>query len=192
MIDTLSNIKTLLQISDTSKDILINMLMPLVENNIHDITKNDFIKANEQKYISAITISFDKDNSKILDSDNNLDTFESGQTIKVFGSYHNDAIYYVNEVAEDGSYLVINSESELIDEDAGQTIRIYKVTYPKALKLINANMINHRLSKNNGNVVSESIDDYSVSYAQDGQQGYPRSIILDLNTYKKFYRSEDY
>ena len=186
MIDTRANIKTLLQINTTSKDTLIDMLMPLVENDIHDITKNDFIADNENFYISADTISFSSADNKILDSDNDLDIFTAGQSIKVFGSLHNDGVYYISSVAVDGSYLIVDEDITEESNSDENTIGIYKLTYPKALKLLYSKMINFNLTKDKSNITSESIDNYSISY-KGNTQDYPDSIISSLKKYKKFY-----
>ncbi len=61
-------------------------------------------------------------------------------------------------------------------------------TYPSALKLYMANMINYKLNKPKDNVKSESIDDYSVAYNTDSTStiaGYPVSIMKGLEKWKK-------
>lgn len=188
MIETRENIKTLLQISGTSKDTLIDMLMQLVESDIHDITKNYFIADNEDIYISADTISFEASSSKILDSSNGLDVFEADMSIKVFGSIHNDGIYSIASVAVDGSYITVNED--IIDEDNSDenTIRAYKLTYPKALKLLYSKMINFNLSKDKSNVVSEIIDNHSITFKSSINADYPDGILQSLKKkYGKFY-----
>lgn len=189
MIDTIVNIKTLLDITGTSKDSKIAMLMLLVESDIHNITKNDFIADNETIYISASTISFESSTNKILDSENGLSIFSQGQSIKIFGSIQNDGIYSITSVAVDGSYISVNEDIE--DEEEGNAVRAYKLTYPKALKLLYSKMINFNISKDKSNITSETIDNYSISYKGNTNADYPDSILQSLKKkYGKFYSNK--
>jgi hypothetical protein len=166
------------------------MLMSLVEADIHSHCKNDFIKKDEKKYITKKTISFSKTGNKILDSENELDIFKQNQTIKVFGSECNDFIFKILSISDNGSYMVVDSSNEIEDEDAGDEIKIYKLTYPKELKLIFSQMIRYKLSQGNlKDVTSEGLDDYSVSY-ETKTGGYPSSIIKSLNKFSMFYKKE--
>jgi len=190
LIATAEEVKTLLQITGTTKDTLIDLLLPLIESDIHTYTKNDFIKDDEETYINKKTISFETTGNKILDSGNEMNTFSDNQTIKVFGSKSNDGIYYIDSVSGDYNYLSINDESTLIDESADNDIRIYRVTYPKELKLVFSQMVNYKLNVSAPNITSESIDDYSVSFDQNINNGYPVSIIKALSRFSMYYKKE--
>lgn len=202
MIATLSEIKTIIGISqsDTSKDSDIKTFMQIIEEEIHDICKNNFVRdrdlINEKYFPSSINISFEASSYKILDSDNGLyDAFISGNSIKVFGSLENDGIYLVDTIAVDGSYLTINSDyGSLTDESAGEAISLYKLWYPKPLKFAIAHMINYRLSpdsllKSKG-IESEKVDDYNVKF-ETGKgsklNGYSSDIMKMLQPYRKYY-----
>jgi len=93
-------------------------------------------------------------------------TFEStylvGQYIRVYGSILNDDVYKISAIAE-GEITV---EETLIDEDvADSTTYIYQLAPPKNLINLVSDIVSH-ISKDG--VVSESIDDYSISFSSDG------------------------
>ena len=199
MIATLAEIKQILNIGNTDQDDRINFFSPIVEEEIHEICRNYFIRQldlDNQKYNINTTISFENSSYKISDSENGMDAFISGNSIKVIGSLENDGIYEVDTVAGDGSYLTIDSSQSLTDEAAGESIKIYKLWYPKSLKLPFAYMINYKLSEDvkakNTGVKSEKIDDYSITYNGDSgfnnNYGYPNDIMKMLSKYAKFYK----
>jgi len=193
MIATLKEIKTLCNISsnDITNDDKINMLLPIIESGIHNHCKNHFIKADETIYLNSSTLSFDSENNKIIDSGNGFTDFKTKQNIKIFGSKDNDGICQVMQVSEDGSYIIVNSDLEIVDEseDSNRNIKIYRVLYPKELKLIMADMIKWKL-KNKEGVASESFDDYSASYDTSNSLDYPGHIIKALNRYTKLFKKE--
>jgi hypothetical protein len=203
MIATLAEIKRIIRIaqSDTTKDTDIKFYMPIIEEEIHDICKHDFIRNRDlinEKYLAAtLNISFEASSYKILDSDSNLDdAFIAGNSIKVQGSLENDGIYLISTVAGDGSYLTIDSTyGTLVDEDAGQAISIFKLWYPKSLKFAIATMINYRMSsdsmKKSQGIESEKVDDYSVKFSNEKKNslsGYPGDIMKMLQPHRKYYK----
>jgi hypothetical protein len=204
MIATITEIKNIIGIdlSDTSLDSRMTALMPILEEQVHDICKNHFIRdidITESKYLGADTISFDSTTSKILDSGNSLSTFIAGNTIKVFGSLENDGIFYVSTVSGTGDYLTIDTTyNSITTEAAGQSVSIYKLWYPKPLKFAFAEMLNYILSEDknkiNAGIQSEKVDDYSVSYGGGSNQGtidkmygYPTAVLDSLRPYRKYY-----
>ncbi len=75
-------------------------------------------------HYSAATISFDADTEKILDAANGLALFKTADVIKVTGSTSNDGVYTIatgNAAAE-----IVTTEAIPLDEDAGDTVLIYK------------------------------------------------------------------
>jgi hypothetical protein len=189
MISTVKEVKTFLRIATTTNDNLINLLIPIIENEIHEYTRNHFIKFDETVYIKNSTVSFNSTYNKIIDSENGFEDFKAKQTIKIFGSKYNNGICQISEVAEDGSYIIVSSDISIIDESVGNLVSIYKVTYPRELKLLLASMIRYKLNNTQDGLISESIDDYSRTYEQ-GMSMYPASIIKGLNKYTKIYKKE--
>lgn len=198
MIATLTEIKNILgmNLGDTTNDSRITVLGNIIEEEIHDICKNHFIRdidIDNEKYLGSNTISFESSTNKILDSSNNLDRFIVGNTIKVRGSLENDGIYYIKTVDAGGAFLTIDTDYGSIEDEAvGEYVGIYKLWYPKSLKFPYAVMVNYKLSKDSlkidKGIQNEKVDDYSVSFGiAKRYYGYPSSIINMLTPYRKYY-----
>jgi hypothetical protein len=199
MIATIDEVKSILgmDLGNTSQDSRIKIIASIVEPEIHDICKNHFIRdidIENSKYVGLNTISFSESDSKINDSSNSLGCFIAGNSIKVISSLENDGIYLISSVDSSGAFIVIDTDyGELVDEDAGEYIGIYKLWYPRGLKFAFAAMINYHLSKDknkiNKGIESEKVDDYSVKFGavSSSKYGYPASIINMLMAYRKYY-----
>lgn len=199
MIATIDEVKSILgmDLGSASQDSRIKVIASIVEPEIHDICKNHFIRdidIENSKYVGLNTISFSESDNKINDSSNSLGCFVAGNSIKVISSLENDGIYLISSVDINGAYVVIDTDyGELVDEDAGEYIGIYKLWYPRGLKFAYAAMINYHLStdknKINKGIKSEKIDDYSVNFGNVSASGhgYPSSIINMLMAYRKYY-----
>lgn len=188
MIATLAEIKTLLGITDTSKDTLITMLLPIVENEIHNQCNYHFIKNDETVNVETANITFDESTKKITDTGNGFEDFKSDMTIKIFGSLYNNGIFQIDEVAEDYSYITVNET--VVTEDSGNSIKIYRVLYPDELKLIQSSMINYKITKGKPGISSETFSKYSVSYDTASTFNYPASIIRALSKFTRVYKKE--
>ena len=181
MITTRANVKTLLKLSDTTNDTLIDTLLPMVQDDVLSFLKNKF---KTEIVISAKTISFL--GNSILDSGSGFITagFVPGNIV-IQDSKLNDGFYTLS-AALAGTLTV--SET-LTTESAANDIRITQVRYPLALEMIVANMIGFAMSNKHG-VKSESISRYSVSYANDVSSlinGYPDTITRPLLKWRKIY-----
>lgn len=199
MIATIDEVKSILgmDLGSTSQDSRIKVIASIVEPEIHDICKNHFIRdidIENSKYVGLNTISFSESDNKINDSSSSLGCFVAGNNIKVISSLENNGIYLISSVDVNGAYVVIDTDyGELVDEDAGEYIGIYKLWYPRGLKFAYAAMINYHLStdknKINKGIKSEKIDDYSVNFGNVSASGhgYPSSIINMLMAYRKYY-----
>lgn len=196
MIATLTEVKNILGITNSTNDSRITILGNIIEEEIHDICKNHFIRdvdIDNEKYLGSNTISFEASTNKILDSSSNLDRFIVGNTIKIIGSLENDGIYYVKTVDAGGAFLTIDTDYGSIEDEAvGEYVGIYKLWYPKSLKFPYATMVNYKLSKDSlkidKGIQNEKVDDYSVSFGiSKVYYGYPISIINMLTPYRKYY-----
>lgn len=183
---TLDEVKGILQLTeDQTYDETIETLIPFVTDQVvYSICQNTF--KNLKVYTYDSTISFDADNDKILDSNNNFieNDFISGIDIIVEGSLHNDGLYEVSEVA--AGELTISFEhtykNGLTTEAAGESILITKVEYPSALKVPTAMLINYLINKDNlRGIKSESVISYSVTYLND----LPNNIKAPFNNFRK-------
>lgn len=181
MILTLEETKAILQLG-SSYDTIIETLLPLIEDQIVDYTKNNFAKGNG---LVATTLSFDT--HTITDSRDGFDTsyWKSGQTIRVDGSEDNDGTYLIDSVSASAIIVI----EDLITETEGNSMQIRKVSYPKGLKLVESDMIKFNLSKNKAGsgIKSEGVDDYSVTF-EDIKNAYPMRIWQTLNKYSKYYK----
>lgn len=182
MIATITEIKTLLQITDTDSDALITELIPLIQEDILVFLKNKFIIRDieyKSKYISF-------SGNTITDSQSSFVTsgFVDGNIV-IQDSKLNNGFYTVTNVTA-GALTV---SEDLIIESAENDIKINQVMFPKALKMVMSNMIGFSLAVKHG-VKSESISRYSVTYANDGQNlinGYPDTIVKSLTKWRLPY-----
>lgn len=179
---TTEKVKTLLQISGSSYDTLIDELIPAFQNWIVGYLNNYF---HTSIYIIASTLAFvDSGPDTITDSDEGfVDAgFTDAIDIDVAGSEDNDGIYAVDEVAV--GTLTLASGEELIAEDAGEGVTITRVRFPKGLWMPTAQCIKFDMSKRDPSLVSKSLADFSEQYAGSGD--YPSGLLARFNQWKKF------
>jgi len=183
-IATRTEIKTLLQISVTDYDSLIDALIPIVQDEIVGYCNSHFAKdvyndATNMVYEGADTISFTASTKKIADSADGF-IFAAGQDIYITGSDYNDGHYTI--VTADEDEMVVSET--LIDELAGAYVSIKLVTFPKALKMIVADMIAYKINGKDAGVTSESVSGgVSLSFGQESGS-YPQSLLSGLNKYR--------
>lgn len=182
MITTRAEIKTLLRLSDTTYDTLIDTLIPIIQDDIMTFLKNKFIVRDIEIWRSSISFS----GNSISDSSSGFSSagFVAGDIV-VQDSKLNNGFYTVTNVTA-GTLTV--SET-LTTESADNVIKINQIKYPKGLALIFANMIGFTMNNKHG-VKSESISRYSVSYANDVQSlinGYPDTVTRPLLKWRRVY-----
>jgi hypothetical protein len=185
-IATKTEIKTLLQISGSAYDTLIDALIPAVQDFIVQYCNNNFI--NKNIYLNGSSISFihnAETADTIMDEDENFveALFADGMDILVEGSYNNDGMYLVGTVA--AGTLTLDTGETLVTEDEGTAIRITRVVFPKALKLPFSKLIQFDLAKRDKSITSFRLGDYSESYAGDGD--YPPGLLKSLVFFRKLY-----
>jgi hypothetical protein len=113
--------------------------------------------------------------------------FRDGTDIVVFGG-SNEGIYTISSVTTDTLTLTSTGEVEDQDQDLSHhsvgPIRIARINWPRNLKPIAAQMVWSLLDKpRQGDVKSESIDDYSVTFA--GEHMYPSRLVQGLSPYRR-------
>jgi hypothetical protein len=183
MIATRTEIKTLLQIVSNVNDALIDALIPIVQGEIIDYCNTHFartiLNSSNEEYEGSNTISFTALTKTITDTSSNL-PFAAGQDVYIAGSRYNDG--HVSLVTA-GTGSMVTSEV-LYDEVAGADVTIKLVVWPKALKMIVADMIAYKISGKENGVVSESISGaISTNYAKE-YGSYPETIYTALNKYR--------
>jgi hypothetical protein len=180
MIISLADVKTLLGITDTTYDTLLNLELPMIQDSILTYLNRKF---KQDLCYSASTIAFGA--NSITDSANGF--VDAGLFLGdyiVEGSKYNDGYYTVSVVAVG----TLTTAETLTTETAGSTVLITKVNFPKELKLIMAKMAGYTI-KNKYGVKSESFSRYSVSYDSNSSyiSGYPDSITGGLNKLRRVY-----
>jgi hypothetical protein len=182
MITTRAEIKTLLKISTTTYDDIIDLLLPIIQDDIMSFLKNKFILSDIEVWKGGISFS----GNTITDASSTFLTegFVAGNIV-VQDSKLNNGFYTVTNVTAN----TLTVSEDLTTESAENVIKINQIKYPQGLKLIFANMIGFTLNVKHG-VKSESISRYSVSYANDVQSlinGYPDTITRPLLKWRKIY-----
>ncbi len=187
MIITLDEVKSWLQITNSSKDLFIASMIPVVQDFVFAYTNNYFEILTDEVYRESNTISFvNSTPAKINDSQNQFVVmgFVPGIHIRVQGSKFNDGVYEVGNV-EAGSLTLAMGEV-LVNEavDSKVTTLITVVKFPKGIKLPVAKLIGFHIdSQNAKGVQSESLGDYSISFQSGGN--YPQSLLNDLIPYRR-------
>jgi len=187
MIATRAEIKTLLGISSTNYDARINLLRPIVQDDLVDVCNNSFFL--RKVYVKGTDIAITEstgDGDKIKQGSAEFkDTvddasFVASRDIVIHGSRHNDGHYELASVSS--GVLTLATSGGVLAESTGEYVTVAQVKWPEALKPYYAQMVWHKINKAKGNIAkSESIDDYSITYA-DGTYGYPQSIINGLKS----------
>jgi len=178
-------VKTLLQITESDYDSVIMGLMPIVQRQIIDYCNNRFL--DPHVYLTSSGFTFNNASpATITDDDSGFSDahFYSGMEIWVAGSYNNNGSYTTKTVT--AGTITLESYESLIAEDEDNAVSIYKVDFPKSLKMIFAKMINFNLQKNSiEGVKSQSLGDYSVTYVDVGGNDYPVSVVGGLRAFRR-------
>lgn len=189
MLITTNKIKSLLNISNTDNDNFIKALIPIVEQDICTLCKNDFIDC-EFDFISSNKISFNSTENSLNLTGIESKGFIAGDTIRVYKSLRNDQIFTIESI--ETNKLILDSIDEVTQEYSGENIYVAKVKYPPGLKMIFAQMINFLVNENQeetSNVKSEKMDDYSITY-EDKSSGYSSSILSKLYNYRQVFKKD--
>jgi len=177
-------LKTFIQETSTSYDDLIDLMIPVVLDEIKEYTNNTFIQST--RYVYDTLISFSTISNTISCNNTSWDfssQLRAGDIIHVNYSKYNDNYYSLSTVAS--SYILTNETLITESSESGKMVLVTRVDFPKDLEIIASNMINYQVKNvNNKDVVSESLGDHSVSFGNN-QSGYPEAIIKPLRKYKK-------
>jgi len=195
MITTLARIKKFLNVTDTENDSWIEALIPQVESDYVHIRNRPFdvgTKINiqttglAQDEVLTIDIADTEYDIALKENDTaGMITRRVKQQMKpsiyysVFApvSTSTSADVYLVDNLEDwqDDYSVLDLSATSTASDITKTVTKMATIYPEGAELTVAQMIQHQLSKPAG-VQSESLGDYSVTYADMGGGGYPKSI----------------
>jgi hypothetical protein len=158
VIITLAQVKSILQIADTSQDTLISLLIPEIQKSIVRRCNNSFLNTDVQ--LVASTIAFTT--TMITDSDSHFideGYFFNGMDLKVYGSKLNDGIFEIKTVAAG----TLTTETAITQcqptrvETAENEIILTMVDFSKIDKFDIAMLMKYYLAKQGKLVNSESL-----------------------------------
>jgi hypothetical protein len=192
---TVDECKQILGLTDNTHNARIALFIPYVQDDISDYCNNSF--ADTVVYVCNGALDFVRGSTLtsstladyIHDAEDCISTagFKAGMDIVVIGG-SNQGYYTVKTATTDT--ITLTSTGDI--EDQSQTtyhrwpgdIVVARARWPKSLKPVAAKMVWHLLDQSkSGDVKSESIDDYSVTYA--GDHAYPERVVAGLRQYRK-------
>jgi hypothetical protein len=195
---TLAECKSILGIAtgSTANDAAISVFIPFVERDICAYCNNYFADTvvyvhdrGSVVFVRGDTSTGTTDADEITDDEDRFSTsgFRAGMDIVVFGG-SNEGIYSLASVTTGALQLTSTGEIEDQDPNASYNtvgpLLISRVKWPKALKPTAARMIWHLIDNPYpGDIQSERLDDYSVTYA--GEHAYPARVLNGLRPYRR-------
>jgi len=186
MVVTLSEVKSILQITSSTYDTLISMLIPLVEQSIIDYCNNDFIDENFN-YILSTAIKFNSSDNSIELSGIESMGLVANDTIRIYGSLRNDSAYTISSIATPNK-LILNTINTLITEDENKPVSLVRIKYPITFKFTAAQMINVSIQKTvQPGLISETIDDHTMVFDKL-INNYPSTLMSSLNNYRSLFK----
>lgn len=184
-----SNVKQYTGITSTSYDSLIEVMNPIILDDITHYCKNSFVRSTQYYWTDLVTFSTSTGLNTILSSDTEYDYTDfiaSGNIIKVVDSFQNNGYYSVASVGT--TYITTNETITSETSSTGKFPTIWRVEYPKDLPFIASRMIRHLIDfQGKEGIQSESLGDYSYTLSNTiaGSNSYPASIINGLTKYRK-------
>ncbi|RPI07219.1 MAG: hypothetical protein EHM64_00150 [Ignavibacteriae bacterium] len=185
MIVTLTEVKSILQITDTTYDTLIRLNIPIAEQTICDYCRSDFLDAVSDA-VNNSDITFISSDNSVNMTGIESEKFIANDTIRIYNSFRNDGVYTIDSV--ETNKFILNGINTIQDEDEGNSVIIVKVKYPVPLKIIASQMIKCNLAKISPLFKSQTIDDYTYTIDTDMLNGYPKNLMIALNQYRCVYK----
>ena len=187
-IATLTEVKTLLRIGDSSLDTYIAAVIPWMQDYISDWCNNYFEYKTDEIYIESSKISFENaDPDTITDEDETLVEagFVDGMDIRIAGSLYNDKTVLVDTVV--AAKFTLDSNEELIAEDEDLAILITWVKFPKGLKVPFAKTINYLIQQSTTpKAVSERVGNESYTFKEDRSKAIiPEALMNEFKRWKR-------
>jgi len=181
---SLSNVKAYLRISDTDRDALISLLIPVVYADIIAECNNFFRMPDSEKISNAIYFDVTWSVYKIMiPSGFSAMGWPTGGTLIVSGSRLNDGLFTIAAQAD----TYITTTEPIVDEvqtTAGYDVRIDLVSFPRSLELIASRMIGYQLANSNSSgIESMSLGNYSET-RKISSGGYPDELLKSLKNWK--------
>lgn len=191
MLMTTAECKSLLNITSTTYDSLIETYIPFVWKDITRYTNNNYVQRNIRSY----QWSFSTSKTITIEVTSTYDftkEFLAGDTILVDKSYLNDNFYTIS--TRSTHVLTVNESINAENSTDYQiTSYIYRCSIPDEVKLIASKMVWFNVLNTtavNGGIASESYGGYSVSYRDNNnpQFGlYPQALLSGLKRVIKLW-----
>ena len=202
MIANIQDIKRILQLTDSTYDLEIETLLPIVQEDLCEYLNEYFDDPivyrdgdGAIEFVRGTTGTTDISPDYITDTqaqfkDVGFTTDREYDVLIRGGGRGNAGIHHVESLSTAGGTLTLDSTGELNDVDmdgmynyAGGC-RISLIGWPKGMAIYVAQIIWWLIKHNKpGNVQSERLDDYAVTYINGNP--YPEQTIKALNKYRK-------
>lgn len=191
MLMTTAECKSLLNITTTTYDSLIDTYIPFVWKDITRYTNNNYV----QRKLSSYQLVFSTNKTITIEATSTYDftkEFLAGDTILIDNSYLNDNFYTLS--TRSTHVLTVNESINAENSTDYQiTSYIYRCSIPDEVKLIASKMVLFNIQNTttvDGGIASESYGGYSVSYRDNGnpQFGlYPQALLSGLKRVTKIW-----
>jgi hypothetical protein len=200
-ITTLNEVKSILNITTTDNDDWITTLIPQVEDDYLNIRGKPFELGTRVQF-ETLGLSSDEDMGLTIGEDDYVIELKDNDTAhmiayRVYQQMKPSVLYKLSLVnASSSSADVLFTEKYpkyqedysvmdlSVDASANfdTTITKMETFYPTGAEQTAAQMISYQMDKPGG-VQSESLGDYSVTYAETGGGGYPRNIMSGITRF---------
>ena len=196
MILTLNECKTILGITGNTYDEKLRQMIPYVQSDIIYYCDNPFADkviyvedSNAFDFVRGSTSTATTQADYVLDASDRFSTvgFTDGMDVIIVGGA-NEGVYTIASVTT--GTMKITSTGEFVTQSqttnyrSPGSIRVSRVVWPRAVKLVAAKMVWYLIDKPKvTDVKSESIDDYSVTYM--GSNMYPKPLVDSLAPYRR-------
>lgn len=167
MIATQTQVKSILNISDSTYDSQIDTLSPIIQADLLRRLNNNFVN-QKVRLLSKNTIAFVASSKTITDSSSGFVTakFTANTHILVEDSLSNNGIYKIATVA--AGTITLDDAETLIDESAEEYVTLTRVDFPVDLQLPFARLIWHEINnRDTAGIQAEKTGNYSATYSAD-------------------------
>ena len=189
MITTLMRAKTVLNIKTSDKDLRIDKLIPLVEQDYLHIRNKPFDVGNTLAVTAPCTTSGSL-TVTVNGTDFAVPVLSGDNALVVARKISLRLGRVLPGVSVSGATVTFKGYYELTFAAGGTgtaaTISGIDTIYPVGAESTAIKMINHHLTGGAAGVSSESLGDYSVSYSQEQTADYPKSITGGIKRYVSF------
>lgn len=110
------------------------------------------------------------------------ETYRAGQYICITDTDTNDGVYKV--LSQNGSTIILDTD-QLQDEKSSEVFKIFSLKPPADFLALVEYIKTYQSKNSKDGVTSESIDDYSIAFAEDG--GWKSVFKKRLDSYRKMY-----